>query len=177
MGYPDMMRDIAALARREAMTILRKTLETLPIVDASTGLYNKTYFELRLEEEMARSHLYGCSLSLIFIDLGASLRDGREDRIRINDKIMKAAAAIIHDCLVETIGIASVYERSMFTIIMPEATIQETAVIVENILGGLLRENLPGAAPRIGAAQYGAQEGIDEFVRAAVEALHDPAGN
>ncbi len=73
MGYPDMMRDIMEQARRDAIADRRKALENLPIIDRLTGLYNREYFDLRLDEEMARSRLYGNKLSLILIDTGLSL--------------------------------------------------------------------------------------------------------
>ncbi|MBE9547606.1 MAG: GGDEF domain-containing protein, partial [Proteobacteria bacterium] len=44
-------------------------LEKINFIDCTTGIHNKRYLQVRLEEEFARARRYGLSLSCIFIDL------------------------------------------------------------------------------------------------------------
>jgi diguanylate cyclase (GGDEF)-like protein len=173
MGYPDMMRDIMEQARRDAIANRRKALENLPIVDRLTGLYNREYFDLRLDEEMARARLYGNNLSLIFIDTGVSLREDRKNETRISEKAMKVIAGIISDCLTDTIGLAFHYDQDRFAVIVPETGAQEAALIADHIRKAILREKMPGVKIHAGVAQYKDHESIDELIQAADDALHE----
>jgi diguanylate cyclase (GGDEF)-like protein len=55
-----------------------RELEKASLVDCTTGIYNKRYLKMRLEEEFARSRRHGLSLSSVFIDI--------DDFKAINDK-------------------------------------------------------------------------------------------
>ena len=173
MGYPDMMRDILAQSRRDAIANRRKALENLPIVDRLTGLYNREYFDLRLDEEMARSKLYGNRLSLILIDTGLSLREDQRNENRISEKAMQIIAGIINDCLTDTIGLAFNYDQGRFAVIMPEASAQETASIVDHIRKRILNEKIQGVTLRADLVQYKDHESIDEMIQAADAALSE----
>ena len=173
MGYPDMMRDILAQARREAIANRRKALENLPIVDRLTGLYNREYFELRLDEEMARSRLYGNKLSLILIDTGLFPRQDQGNENRIGDKTMKVIAGIIGDCLMNTIGLAFHYNQGKFAVIVPEAGEQEAALIADHIRKIILNEKIQGVTLHAVVVQYKDHESIDELSLAADDALHE----
>jgi diguanylate cyclase (GGDEF)-like protein len=171
MGYPDMMRDIMEQARQEAITNRRKALENLPIVDRLTGLYNREYFDLRLDEEMARSRLYGNRLSLILIGTGLSLRQDQGNENRVSEKAMKVITGIIGDCLTDTIGLAFHYDQGKFAVIVPEAGEQEAALTADNIRKAILREKMPGVKLHTGVVQYKDHESIDELIQAADAAL------
>jgi diguanylate cyclase (GGDEF)-like protein len=173
MGYPDMMRDIMEQARREAVANRRKALENLPIVDRLTGLYNREYFDLRLDEEMARSRLYGNRLSLILIGTGLSLRHDQGNENRVSEKVMKVIAGIIGDCLTDTIGLAFHYNQGKFAVIVPEAGAQEAALTADHIRKAILREKMPGVKLHASVVQYKDHESIDEFTLAADDALHE----
>jgi diguanylate cyclase (GGDEF)-like protein len=172
MGYPDMMRDIMEQARREAIVNRRKALGNLPIVDRLTGLYNREYFYLRLDEEMARSRRYGNKLSLILVGTGLSGRQDQGGENRGSEKAMKVIAGIISDCLTDTIGLAFHYDQDRFAVIMPEADAQEAALTADHIRKAILREKLPGVKLHAGVAQYKDHESIDELIQAADAALH-----
>jgi diguanylate cyclase (GGDEF)-like protein len=173
MGYPDMMRDILAQARREAIANRRKALENLTIVDRLTGLYSREYFELRLDEEMARSRLYGNRLSLIFIDTGRSLREDQGNENRDSEKATKVISGIISNCLTDTIGLAFHYDQGKFAVIVPEAGEQEASLIADHIRKRILNEKIQGLTFRAGVVEYKDHEGIDELIQAADDALYE----
>jgi diguanylate cyclase (GGDEF)-like protein len=173
MGYPDMMRDILEQARRDAIANRRKALENLPIVDRLTGLYNREYFDLRLDEEMARARLYGNNLSLIFIDMGVSLREDRKNENRISEKTTKAIAEIISNCLTDTINLAFHYDQGKFAVIVPEANEQEAALTADHIRKAILKEKIKGINFNAGVVQYKDHESTDELIQMADVALHE----
>ena len=173
MGYPDMMRDIVEQARREAITNRRKALENLPIIDRTTGLYNRVYFELRLDEEMARSRLYGNRLSLILIGTGLSGRQDQGNENRISEKTTKVISGIISNCLTDAIGLAFLYDQGKFAIILPEAGEQEAALIADHIQKAILREKMPGVKLHAGVVQYKDHESIDALIQAVDDALYE----
>jgi diguanylate cyclase (GGDEF)-like protein len=173
MGYPDMMRDIVEQTRREETINRRKALETLPIVDCLTGLYNREYFDLRLDEEMARSRLYGNKLSLILIGMGLSLREDHGDENQGSGKTTKVIAGIIGDCLTDTIGLAFHYDQDRFAVIAPEADRREAALIVEHIRKRILNEKIQGVTLNAGVVQYKDNESIYELIQAADNCLHE----
>jgi diguanylate cyclase (GGDEF)-like protein len=172
MGYPDMMRDILAQARGDRIASLRKAIESLPIIDRLTGLYNKEYFDLRLDEEMARSRRYGNKLSLILVGTDLSGRQDQGGENRGSEKAMKVIAGIISDCLTDTIGLAFHYDQDRFAVIVPEADALEAALTADHIRKAILREKLPGVKLHAGVAQYKDHESIDELIQAADAALH-----
>ncbi len=176
MGYPDMMRDILAQARRDAIANRRKAIENRPIVDRLTGLYNREYFDLRLDEEMSRSRLYENRLSLICIDTGVSLWDDQGRETRIGEKAMKVIAGIIGDCLTDTIGLAFYYDQGKFAVIVPEAGEQEASLIADHIRKSILEEKIQGVTLRADVVQYKDHESIGEMVQAADAALYGNAG-
>ncbi|MDO9559694.1 MAG: diguanylate cyclase [Syntrophales bacterium] len=173
MGYPDMMRDILAQSRRDAIANRRKALENMSIVDRLTGLYNREYFDLRLDEEMSRSRLYGNRLSLILVGAGLSLRPDQGNESRVSEKAMQIIAGIISDCLTDTIGLAFYYDQGRFAVIMPEAGAQETASIVDHIRKRILNEKIQGVTLRADLVQYKDHESIDEMIQAADAALSE----
>jgi diguanylate cyclase (GGDEF)-like protein len=172
MGYPDMMRDILVQARREAIANRRKALEHLPIIDRPTGLYNRKYFELRLDEEMARSRLYGNRLSLILIGTGLSGRQDQGNEDQASEKAMQIIASIINDCLTDTIGLAFHDDKGTFAVIVPEAGERDAVLIADHIRKKILNEKIQRVTLHAAVVQYKDHESIDELIQAADFALH-----
>lgn len=166
MGYPDMMRDILAQARREMIANRKKALESRPIIDHATGLYRQEYFDLRLDEEMSRSRLYGNRLSLILIDASLSAPNDSESESRIDKETLQAIAGIISDCLIDTIGLAFHYGQMRFAVIMPESDEQEAALIADFIQKAIPMDKMPDVALFTHVIQYKGHESIDELIQA-----------
>ncbi|MBA4396250.1 MAG: hypothetical protein C0394_02500 [Syntrophus sp. (in: bacteria)] len=175
MGYPDMMRDILEQARREEIAGRRTALENKPVIDQATGLYSREYFSVRLDQEMARSRLYGNRLSLIFVAMGLSLRQDQGNANPVYEKAMKVVAGIIGDCLTDTISLAFHYDQGRFAVIVPEADNQEAALLADHIRKSILEEKIQGITPHAAVVQYKDHENIDDLLRDADDALHGNA--
>jgi diguanylate cyclase (GGDEF)-like protein len=66
---PDLEGVMQALASQAAVAIRNARLEELSFKDPLTGVYNRRYFALRIEEEGKRYARFGEPLSLVLIDL------------------------------------------------------------------------------------------------------------
>ena len=88
---------LALLAKR--LTMDKAELEQLVATDPLTGLFNRRYFEARLEEEVARALRYGSSLALLTVDV---------DKFKsVNDRFGHTAGdAVLH-------GVALVVRRTV----------------------------------------------------------------
>jgi diguanylate cyclase (GGDEF)-like protein len=173
MGYPDMMRDILAQARRDSIASRRKAIEDQSIIDRFTGLYNREYFNLRLDEEMARARLHGNRLSLILMNAGFSLRSDRGRENQCGEKTMQIVAENIGDALADTIGLAFLYDQDSIAVILPEADARDASLTAGRIRDVILRERLPGVVLKAGTVQYNDHENIDELIQAAHDALRE----
>jgi diguanylate cyclase (GGDEF)-like protein len=80
---PELESLVQALASQAAVAIRNARLEELSFKDPLTGVYNRRYFALRIEEEARRHVRFGEPLSLVLLDL---------DRFKIiNDRLGHSA--------------------------------------------------------------------------------------
>lgn len=171
MGYPDMMRDVLNQARREEIKEKKKSLENLMIIDNFTGLYNREYFHLRLEQEMARSKLYGNKLSLIFLGICDESQDERKSGNPASHDKMKIVSEIVSICLSDTIDLAFSYNKEKIAVILPEINKLEAVAIAQDIQRLIQKEKRGDIQLHAGVVQYNSHEYIEELIRSADDAL------
>ncbi|HET6371105.1 MAG TPA: sensor domain-containing diguanylate cyclase, partial [Nitrospiria bacterium] len=155
-------------------------LRKISITDHLTGLLNRRYFQERLIEEVERSRRHRLPVSLMIIDV--------DDFKKINDSLGHPAGDEILKILthsirsyIRAIDVAARYGGEEFTIILPQTTKQDAAVIAERICKGIERneafqERFKGwglLTVSIGLAAYPDDaSNIEEMVRHADEALY-----
>lgn len=103
-------------------------LEIIATTDSLTGLYNRLYFDRRLEEEYKRSVRYGSVLSLIMLDFDHFKLINDIFGHQTGDKVLIAAAWELSLGLRET-DILSRWGGEEFMVMLPETEL-ETAVTV-----------------------------------------------
>jgi diguanylate cyclase (GGDEF)-like protein len=86
---------VQALASQAAVAIRNARLEELSFKDPLTGVYNRRYFALRLEEEAKRHGRFGEPLSLVLIDLDRFKNINDELGHRAGDDTLREAAQLI----------------------------------------------------------------------------------
>jgi diguanylate cyclase (GGDEF)-like protein len=86
---------IQALASQAAVAIRNARLEELSFKDPLTGVYNRRYFVLRLEEEARRYARFGEPLSLVLLDLDRFKSINDEMGHRAGDETLHEAAQLI----------------------------------------------------------------------------------
>jgi diguanylate cyclase (GGDEF)-like protein len=160
-------------------------LRKISITDHLTGLLNRRYFQERLIEEVERSRRHRLPVSLMIIDVDdfKSVNDtlGHPE----GDEILKILTHAIRH-YIRAIDVAARYGGEEFTIILPQTTKQDAAVIAERICRGIernesFRERLKGRGGltvSIGLAAYPDDaSNIEELVRHADEALYSAKFN
>jgi len=107
-------------------------LQELSFTDSLTGLYNRRYFDIQLEEELRRSERYGLNFSLAIADIDDfKLFNDTEGHVA-GDNILKQISSILidnvraHDILVRLGG-------EEFAIIMPQTRNSEAYQVAERI--------------------------------------------
>lgn len=106
--------------------------ETASITDALTGLLNRRYLEVRLEEEIRRSQRHGYPLSFMMIDVDYFKRYNDLYGHQAGD----AALRIVANCLQAALrgaDIAARYGGEEFSILLPQTTQSEARLIAERI--------------------------------------------
>jgi diguanylate cyclase (GGDEF)-like protein len=92
---PDLEGLIKALASQAAVAIRNARLEDLSFKDALTGVYNRRYFGLRIEEEAKRHARFGEPLSLVLLDLDRFKAINDELGHGAGDETLREAAQLI----------------------------------------------------------------------------------
>jgi diguanylate cyclase (GGDEF)-like protein len=92
---PEIENLVQALAAQAAVAIRNARLEELSFKDPLTGVYNRRYFALRLEEEAKRQARFGEPLSLVLLDIDRF--KGINDALghRAGDEALKETARLI----------------------------------------------------------------------------------
>jgi diguanylate cyclase (GGDEF)-like protein len=118
-----------------------RNLEELSLTDFLTGLYNARYFQIRLEEEIARAERYHSRFSLIFGDIDLFKLINDRFGHKYGDEVLKQIARI----LIESVGgiriisrlrksdIVARYGGEEFVIILPETSKKEAVKAAERI--------------------------------------------
>jgi diguanylate cyclase (GGDEF)-like protein len=114
---------------------LRSEIERLKkanFIDAATGIYNKKYLQIRLEEEFARARRYGFPLSSIFIDLDdfKSINDAYGHIV--GDRLLKEGASILGGlCRSEDVPVR--FGGEEFVVLLSDTDESEAVVLAERI--------------------------------------------
>lgn len=169
-----MLAASAALAlTRERLTENVIELTRIATVDAVTGLFNRRYFEDRLQEEIQRSRRQRQDLALLMIDI--------DDFKRINDtwghlegdRALRDVANLLRGG-VRIFDVCARFGGEEFIIIMPGATAQVALHVAERIRRQVERHSANDPLPITVSVGVGMLEGDasdDELIAAADRAL------
>jgi diguanylate cyclase (GGDEF)-like protein len=117
----DDMLILTALANQVAVAIENARLYEESIVDGLTGLYQRKYFELRLEEELKRSKRYKHPLNLVMIDIDYFKRVNDEHGHLMGDAVLKEVASVFKKS-VRLEDVVARYGGEEFALIMPQTS-------------------------------------------------------
>ena len=114
------------LARR------REELLALSRTDALTGLFNRRYFEERLNEEFARSRRYGSPLSLVMLDIDHFKRINDTFGHPFGDQVLKAVAQTARSRLRE-VDLLARYGGEELIALLPETGPVDALKVCERV--------------------------------------------
>ena len=103
------------------------------IIDETTGIYNRKFFESNLQNELKRAERYSLNLSLIVCDLDNFKKINDTFGHLVGDKVLRETALIIKNNLREGIDFAARWGGEEFVILLPSTDKNSAAKIAERI--------------------------------------------
>ncbi len=156
---------------------LRGALRRLSTRDVLTDLFNRRYFEQRIEEEAERAFRQQYPLFLLIVDIDKfkPINDnyGHEE----GDKILKMLADVLISSTRKHVDSCFRFGGDEFAIIVPQASIEQVINIAERICSNFASLNTRGATLSIGIAQFVRtdnmlRDDLSELIRCADEAMY-----
>ena len=123
---------LAVALDRTALKNKAGEYQQLSITDALTGLVNRRYLEIRLNEEIIRSQRHGFPMAFLMVDVDKFKSYNDSFGHTEGDKALKLVA----QCLKETLrgaDIAARFGGEEFSILLPQTTFVEAQIIAERI--------------------------------------------
>lgn len=136
----------ATLASQAVIAFENARLYSLAITDSITKLYVHRYFQLRLEEEVARSRRYNATISLLMCDLDFFKPINDNYGHQQGDLMLKEISKILRNNVRNT-DIAARYGGEEFSIILPETTQSDAKVVAERIRRDVYKHDFPSIIP------------------------------
>ena len=101
--------------------------EAVSVIDPATGVYSRSYFEQRLDEEISRASRQGSKLAVMLIDV--KLPDDAQKYLRMlrMDDILYAAAQSMHE-RVRKMDVLGRFGHTSFALILPHTSSRASVV-------------------------------------------------
>lgn len=122
----------STLSSQAVIAFENARLYSLAITDSITKLYVHRYFQLRLEEEVARSRRYNSTISLLMCDIDHFKNVNDTYGHQQGDIILKEISKILKKNVRST-DIAARYGGEEFAIVLPETTQADAKIVAERI--------------------------------------------
>lgn len=166
--------DICANAIQNAHYFER--VRHMAYVDGLTGVFNRRYFEIRVQEEIERAKRYSGAMSLIMIDIDHFKRMNDEYGHLMGDDVLRQISTIFSQNL-RKVDVGCRYGGEEFTIIVPETTGEDAYYVADKLRRVIQTTVFPGVPSAVtisaGVASYPANgDNRDALIKAADEALY-----
>jgi diguanylate cyclase (GGDEF)-like protein len=180
----DDLRIFQPMANQAAVAIENARLHTLATVDGTTGLYIKSYFKARMQEEFRRAKATGQPLSMLMSDIDFFRNVNNTYGHQGGDQALVELAGVIKET-VHRLGsddIAGRYGGEEFCVLLPESGPERGLEVGELIRKNIESRQIPVGDEftqitiSIGVASYPLHkahiEDVDDFVKLADDALY-----
>lgn len=129
-----------------AVSIENARLFRLATVDGLTGLYVRRFFEIRLEEEVARLRRHGGKLALLISDIDHFKQFNDNYGHQTGDMVLREMAALLRTSVRYGVDVPCRYGGEEFCAILPNTHLQGAAEVAERIRRTCERHPFPGDA-------------------------------
>jgi diguanylate cyclase (GGDEF)-like protein len=175
---------LGALAAPAALALARlrterhvESLAQAAIVDPASALFNRFYFQSRLQEELQRASRQGTTLSLQIIDVDSFKAVNDRFGHLAGDAIIKDVADILRRS-VRVFDVCARYGGDEFVVVMPGSGLDSAVAVAERIrlrIADRHRESLdePGVTVSIGVAELRAGDHARDVIDRADRALYE----
>lgn len=156
---------------------LHEEVRQLSVTDELTGLFNRRYFERRLEEELVRARRYSRPLSFLYIDLDRFKSINDRFGHTAGDEVLRFCAKLLQTSTRSVDTVARIGGEE-FAVLLPETPQEGAVTLAERLVKRFAssRPPLPGLDTRvtlsIGVAAYPKQKSKDELYRVADQRLY-----
>lgn len=113
---------------------LVKRLEHLSMTDVLTDLFNRRYFDLKLQEEIIRGHRQGYDVFLALLDVDRFKAYNDRYGHPAGDKVLQEVGRILRSCTRENVDWCFRFGGDEFAVIIPQATREQAIHIAQRIL-------------------------------------------
>lgn len=170
-------------SRRTELEQANRTLGEISVKDGLTGLFNRRYFDLKLEDAVNTARRAGTRLALIMIDIDEFKRYNDLYGHPTGDECLRGLADVLHRAAERSSDFVARYGGEEFAVLLVDTDCDGAARVAERIrhqvqARGLAYPDSPVAREVTISAGYcsllpGGAAGAAELVRRADEALYD----
>jgi diguanylate cyclase (GGDEF)-like protein len=165
-----------ALARLNSDTRAQE-LSRAAIVDPGSGLFNRLYFQSRLDEELQRARRQQSPLSMQIVDIDSFKAINDRFGHLAGDAVLKDVADILRRS-VRVFDVCARYGGDEFAVVMPGSTLDSATVVAERIRGRIHERQPPttddpAVTVSVGVAELRAGEQARDVIERADRALYE----
>lgn len=120
------------LGSQIAIAIHNAQLYALAVTDGLTGLFVRRYFDLRMEEELAKGRRYGRPFSLLLFDIDHFKKFNDTHGHQTGDMVLRQFAALIQKSTRDA-DICCRYGGEEVAVILPETALDEATVLANKL--------------------------------------------
>jgi PleD family two-component response regulator len=122
--------DICANAIQNAHYVER--VKQLAYLDGLTGIFNRRFFELRIEEELERARRYGAGMAVIIADIDQFKLLNDEFGHLLGDEVLRQVSSLFHQQL-RKVDVVCRYGGEEFAILVSQVNAQQALAIAEKL--------------------------------------------
>jgi diguanylate cyclase (GGDEF)-like protein len=181
----DDVADLGMLLAPVALALVRERTQRqadvyaqAAVVDPASGLFNRPYFQSRLQEELQRSTRQSTPVSLFMLDIDSFKNINDTYGHLAGDAVIKDVADIIRSS-VRVFDVCARYGGEEFAVVMPGTDLERAAAIAERIRHRIQSYHSADHAlagvrvtASIGVAESGGMAGMRELIEQADAALY-----
>jgi diguanylate cyclase (GGDEF)-like protein len=140
---------LTAVANVAALAVENARLYHLATVDGLTGLYVRSFFNVRLEEEVKRVRRYGGKFSLLVMDIDHFKKFNDTYGHQTGDEVIKLVARTLKDCIRIGIDVPGRFGGEELVVFLPETDAVGATVVAERIRERIEHASLTGPAGEV----------------------------
>jgi diguanylate cyclase (GGDEF)-like protein len=138
---------LAALAHQTSTALenarLYEEVELMSLTDATTALFNRRAFDLRLEEELSRARRYQLPLALLMLDVDRFKLYNDEHGHLAGDRLLRQLGKILAANALRHSDLPFRFGGEEFAVIMPHTSASEALALARRVCAEVAEENIP----------------------------------
>jgi diguanylate cyclase (GGDEF)-like protein len=156
-----LLADPASLAlTSQNLRLAADEVTRLASIDPLTGLFNRRYFDTRLEAELQRARRNGEPLTLLMVDIDNFKRINDDHGHMVGDRLLRCVADRLRRG-VRIFDVCARYGGDEFAILMPSSNVDTAVLVADRIrasVGGHCAHGTAGVTVSIGVAHSDGRE-------------------